>query len=126
MTNKEERYLKSRIGKQNPFRVPEGYFDSFAERMMENLPEQEARTVVMSRPHRSRVLRTVLYAAACLCLAVLGTVIYWHKLSMQNVDSGSTTVAVHTTTNADAAYVDAVADYTMMDNTDIYAYLSEE
>lgn len=126
MTNKEERHLKSRIGKQNPFRVPEGYFDSFAEQMMEKLPEQDARTVVMAKPHRSRAVRTVLYAAACLCLAVLGTVIYWHKLSVQNVDSGSTPVAVHSATNADAAYVDAVADYAMMDNTDIYAYLSEE
>ena len=125
MTNKEERYLKSRIGKQNPFRVPEGYFDSFAERMMENLPEQEARTIVMVKPRRSKVLRTVLYAAACLCIAVVGTVIYWQKLSMQNIESSSTPVAVHATASSDA-YVDAVADYAMVDNTDIYAYLSEE
>ncbi len=125
MTNKEERYLKSRIGKQNPFRVPDGYFDSFAERMMENLPEQEARTIVMVKPRRSKLLRTVLYAAACLCIAVLGTVIYWQKLSEQNIESNSAPVAVHTTTSSDA-YVDAVADYAMMDNTDIYAYLSEE
>lgn len=125
MISKEEKYLKSRIGKQNPFRVPEGYFDSFVERMMENLPEQKARTVVMPKPRRSKMLRAVLYAAACLCVAVLGTVIYWQKLSVQSVESSTTPVAAHTSSSSDA-YVDAVADYAMMDNTDIYAYLSEE
>ena len=28
MTN-EEKYLKERVGQENPFRTPEGYFDQF-------------------------------------------------------------------------------------------------
>lgn len=125
MTSKEERYLRSRVGKQNPFRVPEGYFDDFAARMMENLPEQDAKVAVTVSQRRPRVLRMVLYAAACLCIAVLGSVIYWGKLSLQTTESGTAQATVHTVVSTDV-YVDAVADYTMMDNSDIYAYLSEE
>ncbi len=125
MTSKEERYLRSRVGKQNPFRVPEGYFDGFAARMTENLPEQNGKATAPVSPRRPRVVRMVLYAAACLCIAVLGSAVYWSKLSLQSAESGNAQMAVHTVTNTDV-YVDAVADYTMMDNSDIYAYLSEE
>ena len=31
---KEEQILKSRYGTQSPFRVPEGYFDELASRVM--------------------------------------------------------------------------------------------
>ncbi len=125
MTSKEERYLRSRVGKQNPFRVPEGYFDSFAARMTENLPEQDGKTAAVVSLRRPRVVRMVLYAAACLCIAVLGSVVYWSKLSLQSTESGTAQVVTHTVASTDV-YVDAVADYTMMDNSDIYAYLSEE
>ncbi len=125
MTSKEERYLRSRVGKQNPFRVPEGYFDGFAARMTENLPEQDGKAAVLATPRRSKVVRMVLYAAACLCIAVLGSAVYWSRLSLQSTESGTAQVAAHTVASTDV-YVDAVADYTMMDNSDIYAYLSEE
>ena len=125
MTSKEERYLRSRVGKQNPFRVPEGYFDSFAARMTENLPEQDGKAATVVSLRRPRVVRMVLYAAACLCIAVLGSVVYWSKLSLQSTESGTAQVVTHTVASTDV-YVDAVADYTMMDNSDIYAYLSEE
>ncbi len=125
MTSKEERYLRSRVGKQNPFRVPEGYFDSFAARMTENLPEQDGKASASVSPRRPRVVRMVLYAAACLCIAVLGSAVYWSKLSLQSTESGTAQVVTHTVASTDV-YVDAVADYTMMDNSDIYAYLSEE
>ena len=32
---KEENYLKQAYGTETPFKVPEGYFDDFATRMME-------------------------------------------------------------------------------------------
>jgi hypothetical protein len=36
----EEMYIQEKVGKQNPFRVPEGYFDNLTAQVMQNLPEQ--------------------------------------------------------------------------------------
>jgi predicted anti-sigma-YlaC factor YlaD len=126
MGNKEERYLRSKMGKPNPFRVPEGYFDNFAARMMESLPNDDGKAIEVKMPRRAHGMRVVLYAAACLCVAVLGAVVYWGKVAVPNAEANGNTVAVHTTVSSSDAYVDAVADYAMMDNTDIYAYLSAE
>ena len=38
---KEDTELKNRIGKENPFKVPEGYFDSIVPEIMKQLPEAE-------------------------------------------------------------------------------------
>ena len=41
----EEKILVQRFGKQTPFKVPEGYFESFEQSLMENLPQPEAQVV---------------------------------------------------------------------------------
>ena len=33
--------LKKKVGTENPFRVPDGYFENFASNLMERLPEKE-------------------------------------------------------------------------------------
>ena len=38
---KEEQILKSRYGTQSSFRVPEGYFDELASRVMASVPESQ-------------------------------------------------------------------------------------
>ena len=40
--DREELFLKQKFGNERPFRVPEGYFDSFADNLMKELPEREA------------------------------------------------------------------------------------
>ena len=39
MTN-EEKYLKERVGQENPFRTPEGYFDQFTANRASTYGEQ--------------------------------------------------------------------------------------
>ena len=39
MTNNED-YIKKMVGKENPFRVPEGYFDQLAQQVMQALPDE--------------------------------------------------------------------------------------
>ena len=39
--NYEDKEIQERFGKENPFRVPEGYFDQLTERVMSQLPERE-------------------------------------------------------------------------------------
>lgn len=70
-----EEELKKKIGTANPFRVPDGYFEGFADNMMRLLPERETSPVAADvavrnaapAPARRRLWRPWLYAAAALC-----------------------------------------------------------
>lgn len=108
---KEEEYLKSRIKKENPFLVPDNYFQQFASNLMENLPERKSKSVIVQ-------LRPLLYAAACV-IAIFFVGLTFH-FSQQNKEEKAL-MAV----SAEGNYIDEAADYTMIDNVDIYSYLAE-
>ena len=38
----DEEKLKALVGTENPFRVPEGYFESFQQHLMRSLPERQS------------------------------------------------------------------------------------
>ena len=123
MTN-EERFIEENFGKKNPYRVPEGYFDHFTEQLLSQLPEQLAAEPV--RHSRLKVLRPILMAAACLCIAIFSVTIYLNR-SQDAPESApvATTQSTNSTINEEEDYMDAAADYVMLDNADIYACLSE-
>jgi hypothetical protein len=123
MTN-EERFIEENFGKKNPYRVPEGYFDHFTEQLLSQLPEQQAAEPV--RHSRLKVLRPILMAAACLCIAIFSVTIYLNR-SQDAPESApvATTQSTNSTINEEEDYMDAAADYVMLDNADIYACLSE-
>ena len=101
MTN-EEKYLKERVGQENPFRTPEGYFDQFTAKPV-------AKKVAMP-------LRHWFYAAACVAaLVVTAVTFHFHE-----VDAPQQQMAVS------ESYIDEAADYAMLDNMDIYQLLAEE
>jgi len=60
-----------KVGNQNPFRVPEGYFENLTARIMDSLPEKEAKkeTVKISLQKR---MTPWLYVAAMLCGITFG------------------------------------------------------
>ena len=112
----EELYIKSRLGNKNPFRVPEGYFDSFAAEIMQKLPEQE-----MPEKKKSLIvrLRPLMYAAACLMVAIFTAAIYFS-------DGEAVSPGVASVSEPTDSYVDDAADYLMADNMDIYACLTSD
>lgn len=143
MTN-EETIIHEKMGRNNPFRVPEGYFDSFTERLMAELPERpslysEAERpelqVVSERPEqqvvstpkksRLRILRPVLLAAACLCVAIFSVTLFLNQQQEMPEQTPVATATNATGNNIDEEYMDEAADYVMLDNADIYACLSE-
>lgn len=119
MTN-EEKYLKERVGQENPFRTPEGYFDQFTANIMAQLPDNAPRVDTESRqPVAKKVampLRHWFYAAACVA-ALLVTAFSFH---FHQGDDSQQQMAVTET------YIDEAADYAMLDNMDIYQLLAEE
>jgi hypothetical protein len=121
---KEEEIIRKRCGNQNPFRLPERYFDDFTSQLMEKLPERDSHSIhLKSRNDRSlHTLRPILYVAASLCFAVFSTVAYLSK----NVDPGKVkqnSANISVKPNSDEL-IDRTADYAMMDNHDIYACVS--
>ncbi len=113
MTN-EELYINNKMGRRNPFTVPDGYFDKLAAQVMEKLPEEKPRVALIKR------LRPLLYAAACACLLFVSATIYRHAtVEVQEPARASLTK----TTTTDDDYLEEAADYAMIDNYDIYACL---
>ena len=109
---KEEKYLEERVSRQNPFRVPEGYFESFADQVMAQLPEREQKV-------RRMIPRPWMYAAASLIVAVSCVTIYFSKISSNDMMEVSQVAVISD------AYMDDAADYAMIDNTEIYACLAD-
>lgn len=133
---KEEQILKSRYGTQSSFRVPEGYFDELASRVMASVPEsqpaldmqsesasQGARIVPMW--HRAVVRKVAVIAGVVLLLGGASIGIGTSLSSRQagkSVASGGWASVMH---SEDSSF-DEAADYAMLDNQDIYASLLSE
>lgn len=121
MTNKEDRLKKMDFSNKNPFLVPEDYFDTFASKMMDCLPERNPIEVTLKPQSRNFVLRRLLYVAACVCVVIFGVSLYWVESTSS---TPQTRMAQSVSVVNNDSYIDQVADYTMMDNSDIYSYLS--
>lgn len=123
MTN-EENYLNSRMGKKNPFTVPEGYFEQLASQVMDRLPEKKP-----AKKPLMRVLRPWLYAAACICAAVFTAAMVFNGSNAENNTGQVRMAAAQQQENVSYYsdnYIEEEADYVMVDNQEIYAYLLAE
>lgn len=132
---KEERKLIDKVGRENCFSVPDGYFDHFAEQMMARLPEQEdAAKVIRMQPSFWKRLPLRKIAAVVGVAVVLGggVMLLGHR---QGGNASAELVATehHRVENrgaslsaSDNASFDQMADYAMIDNQDIYASLMAE
>ena len=119
----EEQYLINKAGKENPFRVPEGYFDSLASQVMSRVDAEGNKPQDMpmiEKKTKTVWLRPVLYAAASVCALFISVTAYQH-FTAQPVENTTEQVAVYSDDSFDEA-----ADYVMIDNQDIYACLSGE
>lgn len=121
---REEQYLLQHFGKQRPFRVPDDYFEQFASRLAERLPEQPQPEIVREKPVTviRRPWRVAIAVAACLCLLFLGASLYLRDAGPAATVQPSPTAQNHTV--EEESNLDAMADYAMIDNDDIYAFVS--
>ena len=77
----EEKYIEEQVGRRNPFTVPEGYFDTFADQLMASLPERQPRA-------KQVWLRPLRYAAAVVCVCEPWDGLLCHHLPMSVSPSG--------------------------------------
>lgn len=127
---KEEKILKDKVGKVNPFTVPEGYFESFTEQMTELLPEMEARVIEMRAESLWHRLPIRKIAAVVGIGCILSGGMLW--LSSQHTHEDSMHASMSKENEPVNSRVgeygtfDQMADYTMMDSQAIYASLVAE
>lgn len=119
MTIKEDDYLVRKFGRERHFVVPEGYFAQFNADMMAQITGDKAQVVTM-KPRS--VWRTVISVAACLIAAVVMTGAYFHADNLvAGVSSASNVAQVRTSNDA----IEQAADYMMLDESDLYAYMQD-
>lgn len=119
--------LKARYGTERPFTVPDAYFDRVEEEVMRSVAAEAAQPVV-------RIVRKSLWkqlsplvAAAC----VVGVIVLVGLgVSSTNPQGDMAATVSHAPKVSKAeSYtddLDRLADYTMMDEDDAYAYISGE
>jgi hypothetical protein len=115
----EEDYIRSKMGNKNPFTVPEGYFEQLAGDIMNKIP---ANVQKEQKPALIKRLRPLLYAAACVCIAMFGVVIY-QNLDKQGNDTLNANIISHNAADYNDKFMEDAADYAMIDNDEIYASL---
>lgn len=104
----DEKKLRELCGNDNPFRVPEGYFEGFNERLFARLPkEPEKHNVVPLRPRLWRV------AAAIAVAFAIGGGLYWTGNRQAQLAE-----------QAQEEYYNEALDYIMVDNAEIAEYLT--
>lgn len=116
---------------RNPYRVPEGYFDSLTSRVMQNLPDVTMRGEIGNSAEEKHVrigsvssrlnhwLGWSVAAAACIAGVMFCT-------NSPLRDTPKTQVQTTTTsTSYDEKYEQQVLEYAMLDGADIYAYMTD-
>ena len=128
----EENKLRQHIGKNEPFKVPEGYFDSFAARLqtrIDQMPKVEKPT------RRFKLVPKAWFAAAAsiVIVASVGLSVMMQKGSAKSAETDAPVaeqelagVTEGSTMSAeDAAYFYEELDYAMIDDNEIAYYLTE-
>ena len=105
------------------YKVPEGYFDTLADRIMANIPE--------AKPEKKKAkiisIFKIKYAiAAAIVAAVIGSAtIHLYQQDTKLADLNKKTEITTSSETYGEEYVDDYIDYAMVDGDDIYKYLSE-
>ena len=125
-------HLQKEYGTQRPFTVSENYFSELSSRVMAQIPaEEQKETVVEVKPRRAtlRYLRPLAAAAMTIGVVLIGFLAYQefdgaqgkHSLADSHLAQGA-----HETAASSEDDFDQAADYFMIDESDMYAYLASE
>lgn len=120
---KEEDKLLKKIGTENPFRVPEGYFEGFTSDLMSRLPEKE-KTDVHREPTTWEKVRPWLYMAAMFIGAALIIRVASPGETVSNGKQQQQIAADES--DIEMEYIRTAIENTMMDDYSLYVYLSDE
>ncbi len=117
---KEEDKLLKKVGTENPFRVPEGYFENFTSDLMSRLPEKE-KTDIHREPTTWERVRPWLYMAAMFVGAALII-----RVASPGKPASEPQQLAADETDIELEYISTAIENTMMDDYSLYVYLTDE
>lgn len=118
---KEEDKIRKTLGTENPFRVPEGYFEQLTSEVMDRLPEKEhiaTHETTMWERIRPLLYMTAMFIGAALIIRVASS----HYTPQAD---NSEVVATVGDEEAEMEYIDMAMENTMMDDYSLYVYLAD-
>ncbi|WP_321332757.1 hypothetical protein [uncultured Bacteroides sp.] len=121
---KEEDNILRKVGTDNHFTVPEGYFENLTSEVMNKLPEKEKSVFVEKEPTMWNKVKPWIYMAAMFIGAAL---IIRVASSDNNKSAKDEAVAAETemTEPASDEYIDTILDHSMLDDYSLYVYLTD-
>lgn len=124
---KEEDILKKKCGTENPFKVPEGYFEQFTANLMNQLPEKpEEKKRKISSLNLWRVRIVSYAAAACVCGVMLFGVSSYLKHQQKEIKLNPTQQQYNEQyASSEDEYINDALDYALVSNQEIASYLTD-
>lgn len=119
---KEEDNILKKAGKENVFRVPDGYFENLASEVMSRLPEKEKPVFITKEPTKWEKMKPWLYMAAMFAGAAL--IIRVASADRAPADSMMAKDDTETEIVSDE-YISTVLDNSMLNDYSLYVYLSD-
>lgn len=119
---KEDTLLK-KIGKDNSFKVPDGYFANLTSEVMNRLPDEETNTIAESPVSMWTKVKPLLYLAAMFVGAAL--IIRSFSVGNKPVPSADMAMGEEETEILSEEIIDYTLDRAMLDDYSLYVYLSD-
>ncbi|MBC5604371.1 MULTISPECIES: hypothetical protein [Bacteroides] len=120
---KEEDILLKKLGKEDSFKVPDGYFENLTSEVMNKLPEKE-KVVFKEEPVSTWTrLKPLLYMAAMFVgAALIIRVASSDRKSVADIDVAATEIETEVVSDE---MIDMALDRAMLDDYSLYVYLSD-
>ncbi|WP_287669103.1 hypothetical protein [Bacteroides sp.] len=120
---KEEDILLKKLGKEDSFKVPGGYFENLTSEVMNKLPEKE-KVVFKEEPVSIWTrLKPLLYMAAMFVgAALIIRVASSDRKSVADIDVAATEIETEVISDE---MIDMALDRAMLDDYSLYVYLSD-
>lgn len=120
---KEEDKILKKVGTENPFRLPDGYFENLTSEVMSKLPEKETLPYVEeeTKPTMWQRVKPWLYMAAMFVGAAL-IIRVASDAPMATTESASLATEE---SDSEMEYINMAVENAMMDDYSLYVYLAD-
>ena len=120
---KEDTELKNRVGKENPFKVPEGYFENIVPEIMKQLPETEVQEKVEVTMWER--VKPWVYMVAMFCGLMFGLRVMMNDRPVSTSINAGDVSMTDSVQGIPDEYIDPILDQAMMDDYTLYMYLTD-
>lgn len=120
---KEEDNILKKVGKENVFRVPDGYFENLTSEVMSRLPEKEPPAFIKKEPTKWERIKPWLYMTAMFVGAALII-----RVASADRTPATDQIAMDDTETTEVVsdeYISSVLDNSMLDDYSLYVYLTD-